>query len=117
MRNISTFLFSGLPGRVGKLLFQSPTAALVSRDEVAIMYFGRTSEFLMMTSERVAIPAGGCTLGQLLGNLYKRGDRWADELDDRYLVCTVNGREAHLFDTIAAGNEVCLSSTRSIFAG
>jgi len=106
---------SGLLGRVNKTLFQSPTAALVSRQEVAIMYFGRTSEFLVMTSERMVIPSGRYTLGQLLGNLYKRGGRWADELDDSHLVCTVNGREARLFDTITVGDEVCFSSTKSVF--
>jgi len=42
--------FTGLLGRMNKTLFLSPTASLVSRHEVAIMYFGRTSEFLMMTS-------------------------------------------------------------------
>lgn len=109
------FDFNDLLGRVNKTLFQSPTASLVSRHEVAIMYFGRTSEFLMMTSERMVIPSGRYTLGQLLCSLYKRGDRWVDELDDSHLMCTVNGREARLFDTIAPGAEICLSSRKSIF--
>src|SRR5450631_4091026 len=84
-------------GRMNKTLFLSPTASLVSRHEVAIMYFGRTSEFLMMTSKRMVISTGRYTLGQLLSSLYKRGDRWVDEMDDSYLMCTVNGREARLF--------------------
>ncbi|MFZ5523506.1 MAG: MoaD/ThiS family protein [Pseudomonadota bacterium] len=106
---------SNLLSRIKKTLFLSPTASLVNRHEVAIMYFGRTSEFLMMTSERMVIPSGRYTLGQLLCSLYKRGDRWVDELDDSHLVCTVNGREARLFNTIEPGAEVCISSRKSIF--
>jgi molybdopterin converting factor small subunit len=101
-------------GRMNKALFLIPSASLVSRHEVAIMYFGRTSEFLMMTSERMVIPTGRYTLGQLLSSLYKRGDRWVDELDDSHLICTVNGRDARLFDPIAPGAEICISSKKSI---
>jgi hypothetical protein len=100
-------------GRMNKTLFLSPTVSLVSRHEVAIMYFGRTSEFLMMTSERMVISTGRYTLGQLLSSLYKRGDRWVDELDDSHLLCTVNGRDARLFDPIAPGAEICISSRKS----
>ena len=110
----SDALITGLrsiPRRLGFFV----AASLVSRHEVAIMYFGRTSEFLMVTSERMVIPAGRYTLAQLLCSLYKRGDRWAYELDDSHLVCTVNGREASLFDTIAPGAEICISSRKSIF--
>lgn len=111
----ANFLLPDLLARVSKALFQSPTAALVSRHEVAIMYSGRTSKSLRMTSERMIIPTGRYTLGQLLCNLYKRGDRWVDELDNSDLMCTVNGREARLFDPIAPGAEICLSSRKSIF--
>lgn len=106
---------SNLPGRVNKTLLQSSTASLVSRHEVAIMYSGRTSKSLMMTSERMVIPTGCFTLGQLLCNLYKRGDRWVDELDDSHLLCRVNGQDASLFDTIKPGAEICISSGKSIF--
>lgn len=118
VRRMSFFVGGGLGNllrRMSKTLFLSPTASLVSRHEVAIMYFGRTSESLMMTSERMAIPAGRYTLGQLLCSLYKRGDRWVDELDDSHLMCTVNGRDAGLFDTIKPGAEICISSRKSIF--
>lgn len=111
----TNFLLPDLLGRVNKTLFLSPTTFLVSRHEVAIKYFGRTSEFLMMTSERMVIPSGRYTLGQLLCSLYKRGDRWVDELDDSHLMCMVNGREARLFDTIEPGAEICISSRKSIF--
>jgi molybdopterin converting factor small subunit len=111
----ANFLLPDLLGRVNKTLFLSPTTFLVSRHEVAIKYFGRTSEFLMMTSERMVIPSGRYTLGQLLCSLYKRGDRWVDELDDSHLMCMVNGREARLFDTIQPGAEICISSRKSIF--
>lgn len=117
-RSMSFFVSSWVGnqlGRVHKTLFQSPADSLVNRHEIAIMYFGRTSEFLMMTSERIVIPTGCYTLGQLLCHLHKRGGRWAEELDDSHLVCTVNGHEARLFDTIRVGDEVCFSSTKSIF--
>ncbi len=119
-RRVSFLVGNGLSdllGRVNKTLFLSPPASLVSRHEVAIRYFGRTSKFLMMTSERMVIPSGRYTLGQLLCSLYRRGDRWVDELDDSHLMCTVNGREARLFDTIAPGAEICISSRKSIFEG
>jgi hypothetical protein len=119
-RRVSFFVGNGLRnllGRMNKTLLLSPTASLVSRHEVAIMYFGRTSEFLMMTSERMVIPSGRYTVGQLLCSLYRRGDRWVDELDDSHLMCTVNGREARLFDPIEPGAEICLSSRKSIFEG
>lgn len=117
-RSLNFFISNGLSnllGRMSKTLFQPPTASLISRHEVAIMYFGRTSESLMMTSERMVIPTGRYTLGQLLCSLYKRGDRWVDELDDSHLICTVNGMEARLFDTIKPGAEICISSRKSIF--
>jgi hypothetical protein len=117
-RRMSFFVSSGLSNlldRTSKTLFLSPTVSLVSRHEVAIMYFGRTSEFLMMTSERMVIPSGRYTLGQLLCSLYKRGDRWVDELDGSHLMCTVNGRVARLFDPIKPGAEICISSRKSIF--
>lgn len=109
------FGLSDLLGRMHKTFFLSPTASLASRHEVAILYLGRTSEFLRLTSERMVIPTGCYTLGQLLCSLYKRGDRWVDELDDSHLLCTVNGREARLFDPIKPGAEICISSKRSVF--
>jgi molybdopterin converting factor small subunit len=118
-RRVSFFVGNGLSDLLGrnnfarwvnKTRFMSPTDTLVSRHEVAIMYFGRTSESLMMKSERMVIPTGRYTLGQLLCSLYKRGDRWVDELDDSNLLCTVNGREVRLFDTIAPGAEICISN-------
>ena len=117
-RRLSFNIRSGLrnfSGRKNQTFFTSPAASLKNRHEVAIMYFGRTSEFLRMTSERMVIPTGRYTLGQLLCSLYKRGDRWVDELDDSHLMCTVNGREARLFDTIAPGAEICISTNKSIF--
>jgi len=99
-----------LPGRNNQTFFRSPVASLKHRHEVAIMYSGHASEFLRMTSERMVIPTGRYTLGQLLCSLYKRGDRWVDELDDSHLKCMVNGREAKLFDTIEPGAEIRIFS-------
>jgi len=100
---------TNLLGRIYKTHFQTHSGSLESRHEVAIMYFGRTRERLLMTSERMVIPSGRHTLGQLLCNLYKRGYRWADALDDSNLLCTVNGRDAKLFDAIEAGAKICIS--------
>jgi hypothetical protein len=101
---------SDLLGRVSNGRVQTRRTSLVNSHEVAIVYSGHASESLMMTSERMVIPAGRFTIGQLLCSLYKRGDRWVDELDDNHLLCTVNGREARLFDPIAPGAEICISN-------
>ena len=99
-----------LPGRSHRTLCLHPASVEHSR-EVAITYYGRTAENLRMTSERIAIPAGDYTLGQLMCSLYRRGDQWVEELDDSSLVCTVNGREAMLFDTIEPGAEIRIASS------
>jgi hypothetical protein len=100
----------GWPDRANKQPYSTHADTRASKHEVEIMYSGHTNVSLKMTSERMAIPDGRYTLGQLLCSLYKRGDQWADEIDDDNLVCTVNGREAQLFDTIEAGAEVRISS-------
>jgi len=111
--------FNNLPGRMHRTHYFHP-ASLESLHperrhqgrghEVAIMYAGHASESLHVTSERMVIPDGRYTLGQLLCTLYKRGDQWVEELDDSHLVCTVDGHEAKLFDTIEPGAEVRISS-------
>lgn len=106
---------SNLFGRINRSICKYRSAPLASKHEVAIMYFGRTSEFLVMTSERMVIPTGRYTLGQLLCSLRKRGGRWADELDGSHLICKVNGRNARLFDAIEVGAEISFSSRKSIF--
>ena len=116
-RRVSFYVSNGVGNLLGwsnKSFALSPAASLVSRHEIAIMYSGHTRESLMMTSEHMVIPTGRYTLGQLLCSLYKRGDRWVDELDDSHLVCTVNGREAMLYDPIAPGAEIRISSRKSI---
>ncbi|MFA6920992.1 MAG: MoaD/ThiS family protein [Gallionella sp.] len=90
-------------------------AFLKRKHAVSIMYFGRTSEFLMMTSERMVIPNGIYTLEQLLDRLRIRGGRWACELDDSHVICTVNGKAAALSDTIEAGGEIGIFSSKSVF--
>ncbi|MDD4930113.1 MAG: hypothetical protein PHP85_12675 [Gallionella sp.] len=90
-------------------------AYLKRKQAVSIMYFGRTSEFLMMTSERMVIPDGVYTLEQLLNGLRMRGSRWARELDDSHVICTVNGQAALLSDTVAAGGEIGIFSRKSVF--
>jgi hypothetical protein len=112
-RRLGLFVENGLgslPGRTNKSLLLPHATHLENRHEVEIMYSGHTGESLMVNSERMAIPEGSFTIGQLLCSLYKRGDQWVNELDDDNLVCTINGREAKLFDTIQAGSEIRISS-------
>lgn len=89
--------------------------ALQHINEVQIMYYGRTSEFLLMTSERMSIPDEGTTLKSILNLLRQRGDRWAYELDDSHVVCSVDGKCVALSDNIKARCELWISSQKSIF--
>lgn len=100
--------------RLNEARFQTSMESRFRQQEVAITYDGRASECLMMKSERVLIPAGNYTVGQLLCNLYRLGDHWVDALDDSRLTCTVNGREVTLFDPIAPGAAICISSRESV---
>jgi molybdopterin converting factor small subunit len=86
-----------------------------NQHEIEIMYFGRPSEFLMMTSERMVLPNEDCSIGQVLAQLRNRGGRWAHELDDRHLICTVNGSAVSSLDTLKMGDEMGLFSTKSWF--
>lgn len=79
------------------------------------MYFGRASDFLMMTSERIVIANDKYTLEQMLNKLRQRGDRWAYELDNNHLVCTVNGKAALMSDKLKVGDEIGIFSRKSIF--
>ncbi len=80
---------------------------------IEILYFGRPSEFLMMTSERLVIPNEGFSIAQALAQLRKRGDRWASELDDSHVICTVNGRAVSLRDTLQTGDQMGVFSSKS----
>jgi len=84
-----------------------------SRHEIEIVYFGRPSEFLMMTSERMEIPSTGSAIAQVLALLRQRGDRWVHELDDSHVICTVNGHAVSLHDTLRTGDEMGLFSSKS----
>jgi len=82
---------------------------------VEIMYFGRVSEFLLMTSERMDVPKALPTLRHVLGRLRSRGERWAYELDDSHVICTVNHTPAALTANIDEGDEIGIFSRKSIF--
>lgn len=82
--------------------------------EVEIMYFGRASDFLMMTSERIVIPNEPMTLQQLLNRLRARGERWVEELADCHVVCTVNQSSASLMDKVEGGDEIGIFSRKSV---
>ena len=83
--------------------------------KIELVYFGRPSEFLMMTSECMVVPEQIITLGQLLNRLRKRGDRWAYELDDSNVICTVDQKTAIPAEAIADGDEIGIFSRRSLF--
>lgn len=83
--------------------------------QVAISYFGRPSEFLLMTSETLAITEQARTLAQVLAQLRQRGDNWAYELDEQHVICAVNKKLAKFSDTLAEGDEISLFSNKSIF--
>ncbi|MFH2134140.1 MAG: hypothetical protein ABII81_03055 [Pseudomonadota bacterium] len=82
---------------------------------IDIMYIGRPSEFLLMTSEQMDIPDAVPTLQQVLCRLRERGARWAYELDERHVMCTVNRAPAVLSDRLAEGDEIGIHSRKSIF--
>jgi molybdopterin converting factor small subunit len=84
--------------------------------KVEIMYFGRPSDFLMMTSERIDISNGIYTLEKMLDGLRKRGNNWAYELDQNHVICTVNRQAARLSNTLVAGDEIGIFSSKSLFA-
>lgn len=96
-----------------KPFFSLFLASLDHRHEVAILYFGRVSDLLMMTSERMVIPDDVCMLEQLLSRLRERGDRWAYELDSNHVTCTINRKSALLSDTIKVGDEIGVFSRKS----
>ncbi|GAB1231650.1 hypothetical protein UT4_01160 [Ferrigenium sp. UT4] len=82
---------------------------------IDILYIGRPSEFLLMTSERMDIPDDIPTLQQLLRKLRNRGERWAYELDDRHVIFTVNQAPAVWSVKLEAGDEIGIYSRKSIF--
>lgn len=82
---------------------------------IDIMYIGRPSEFLLTTSERMEVPDAAPTLQRVLERLRERGARWACELDERHVICTVNRAPAVLSDRLAEGDEIGIYSRKSIF--
>ncbi len=98
-----------------KKLFRNLLAA-ARTNQVEVMYFGRASEFLMMTSERIEISDEMNTLEKLLDGLRRRGNVWAYELDRQHVVCTLNRKVAQSSDTLNAGDEVGIFSSKSLFA-
>ncbi|MBI1173709.1 MAG: hypothetical protein GC139_00410 [Sideroxydans sp.] len=85
------------------------------RREVSIMYYGRSSEFLMVTSERMVLPDAPCTLKSILDRLRLRGARWAYELDDSHMFCEIDGKAGMLSSCVEPGAEIGIFSRKSIF--
>lgn len=84
----------------------------VHRQEIVLMYFGRPSEQLQMTSERLPIAEEGCPLEQVLQQLRSRGERWAYELHDHHVICRVHGQAVQPSFLLAAGDEVGIFSSK-----
>ncbi len=89
------------------------TIQVKSSHAIEIMYFGRSSEMLTMTSERMLIPSAGYAITHVLEQLRQRGGRWVYELDDSHVICTINGRTVGLHDTLKTGDELGLFSSKS----
>lgn len=83
--------------------------------KIEVMYFGRPSEFLLMSSERLDIPDDTYTLEQVLNRLRNRGDRWAYELAGNHVICTVGRKAAKPSDSIEDGDEIGIFSCKTIF--
>ena len=82
---------------------------------VDVLYFGRPSEFLLTTSEQLAVPDAVPTLQHVLDRLRERGARWAYELDARHVMCTVNLLPAVPSACLVSGDEIGIYSRKSIF--
>ena len=82
---------------------------------IDILYIGRPSEFLLMTSEQMDVPQAALTLQHVLCRLRERGARWAYELDGRHVICTVNRTPATLSYRLKEGDEIGIHSSKSIF--
>lgn len=83
--------------------------------KIEIMYFGRPSDNLLMTSERMELLEETFSLRHLLNKLRKRGNRWAYELDASYVVCTINQKLAEMSDRLKDGDEIGIFSRKSLF--
>lgn len=81
--------------------------------KVQIMYYGRPSSSLMVTSEKLEIPGDFSMLGNVLNRLRERGYRWVYELDESHLICTVNDEIAAASDTIKERDEIAIFSRKS----
>ncbi|MDD2720145.1 MAG: MoaD/ThiS family protein [Gallionella sp.] len=85
-------------------------------NKIEVMYFGRASEFLMMTSERIEVSDEVSTLEKMLNSLRLRSETWAYELDREHVFCTINRKAAQWSTPLNAGDEVGIFSNRSLFA-
>ena len=83
--------------------------------KIEIMYFGRASDRLMMTSERMDVLDEVASLKQLLNKLRARGSSWAYELDESYVFCTINEKLAEMSDALKEGDEIDIFSRKSLF--
>ena len=107
---------SGLQALLSRMKAKFDSSSLNNAEhEISVMYYGRVSEFLMMTSERIAIPEEHYTLGQLLAVLRSRDASWAYELHASHLLCAINGKAVSLDREIFAGDEVSIASRKSIY--
>ena len=90
-------------------------AARKSKGQVIVMYYGRCSEYLMVTSECIVLPEGPCTLAQVIDGLRRRSPEWAYELDDGHMFCEIDGQPGSLTSNIEPGAEIGVFSRKSVF--
>ncbi len=76
---------------------------------IDLLYFARLREALGVERERLVLPEGVATAGQLRAWLAARGDAWASELDaKRQVRIAVNQDLAGADQPLADGDEVAL---------
>ncbi|WP_295399344.1 molybdopterin converting factor subunit 1 [uncultured Thiocystis sp.] len=76
---------------------------------IKILYFARLREQLGVAEEPFTLPAGDCTIADLLAHLRRRGGLWADVLGEgETLMTAVNQELARPHTPVGDGDEVAI---------
>ena len=77
---------------------------------ITLLCFGRPRERLGVSSERLNLPDGIATLGELLAWLRARGGNWASELAAGQVRCAIDQEFAESGAALRDGSEVAIFS-------
>ena len=77
-----------------------------STNEVTVLYFAAARDIVQRRDERIAVPAGGCTVGELAARIYAQYPALAPHA--RSLRIAVNGEYARDGDRVNPGDEVAM---------